>query len=297
MDLRNESVAARSDKAKLSAVVDACWVISFLASWGILIALWNTWWAPVLATLFLCHLAGLSEFVHQTVHRNLFARSPGWNRLLGRFAAAMISVDFDTYRTFHLNHHRFANTSNDPERPYYKQPGYLEMVVGWQGLSPRQKLGRIVRIARYTAIALASFGGDRPFVRVTRWAIPIAIIGSGFVEGLPWFLIPVKVIVTWYLPTFLLLFIDILFAHSEHYGTREIAGKGPRGIVPVDEQYELAWNLKFPAIIAFFLLQRHLHAEHHLRPGIHWTQARAGSRRTLLPTDYLLMWWRQGPRS
>jgi fatty acid desaturase len=251
-----------------------------------------------LELLLLCYLAGLSEFVHQTVHLNLFSRSRGWNRSLGRIAAALLSIDFDNYRTFHLNHHRFANTANDPERPFYKEPAYLKMVAGWEGMEPSQKIVQLFRVLGYAAGALASFGGDKPFVRATRWLVPIALATSGFIEGLHWYLIPVKVIVTWYLPLLLLLPVDVAFAQSEHYQTKELEGDAAKGIIPLDVQYALSWNLRFPAIAEFFLLKRNQHAEHHLVPAIHWTQARdRGEGRMLRVTEYLLMQWRQGPRS
>ncbi len=296
MNDKKTPASAKTGKARF-ALADALWVTSFTASWGLLIALWNTWWALLLLPLFVGHLSGLSEFVHQTVHANLFARSRGWNRSLGKIAAALLSIDFDTYRTFHLDHHRFANTVNDPERPFYKAPAYLEMVAGWPELSARQKLGRIRGILAYSAVALASFGGDKPFVRAVRWAVPIAIVAIGFVAGTSWYLLPVQVFVAWYLPMFLLLPIDVLFAQSEHYRTEEIADQGLRRIVSLDEQYARSWNLAFPAPIEFLLIKRNLHAEHHLVPAIHWTQARdRGEGRLLRVRDYLALVWKVGPR-
>lgn len=287
--------AARSGNVALAA--DALWVMCFMASWGLLITLWNTWWAIPLVPLFVCHLGGLSEFVHQTVHQNLFARNRACNRILGKVAAAMLSTDFDTYRTFHLKHHRFANTEDDPERPLYRDPKYLAIAAGWQDLSTRQKLSRIPRLAGYIAGALASFGGDVRFVRAVRWLVPVIIALSGYLQGLPLYVIPFKVIVGWYLPLFLLLFVDIVFAQSEHYGTEDAEGAGTHG-VPNDVQYALSWNLKMPALLEFFFLKRNIHAEHHLMPGIHWTRARdRGAGRMLRFSDYLLMLWRQGPRS
>lgn len=286
------------EKPKARAAADALWVVSFLATWGLLITMWNTFWAFLLVPLFLCHLAGLSEFVHQTVHRNLFARSLGWNRALGRVAAALISVDFDTYRAFHLKHHRFANTPDDPERPLYQAARYLEMTAGWESLSTRDKLARIPRIIGYTAEALASFGSGVRFVRIMRWIVPIAIVAIGVLQGTPWYLLPVQLIVAWYVPLFLLIFVDLAFAHSEHYGTGDAEEIGAHGTVPYDVQYALAWNLKVPAPLEFFLLKRNIHAEHHLSPGIHWTNARdQGNGRSLPFVPYLKTLWKLGPRT
>lgn len=297
MDARETPETARSG-GRWRAAVDALWVISFIATWLGLIAFWDTWWTLLLVPLFLCHLAGLSEFVHQTVHLNLFARSRRWNRSLGRAAAGLLGVDFDTYRAFHLDHHRFANTPADPERPLYRDPKYLEMVAGWGGLPARGKLARIPRIAGYAAGALASFGGDARFVRAVRWIVPLALLSSGYLEGLPWYLIPAKAVVAWYLPLFLLLFVDIIFAQSEHYMTEDAGRAGANGLVPLDEQYALSWNLGVPKVLEFFILKRNIHAEHHLVPSIHWTQARDGGAGRLLPLSrYLRRLWTEGPRT
>lgn len=297
MPARKTPLAARSGMTRL-VMADALWVLSFAAIWGLLIALWNTWWAIPLGALFLCHLGGLSEFMHQTVHLNLFARSRRWNRALGKVAAALIGVDFDTYRSFHLDHHRYANTPADPERPFYRAPKYLALTEGWRDLTPWGKIARVPGIAGYVAGALASFGSDVRFVRAVRWAVPIALALSGVLLGLPWYLIAARMIAVWYLPLFLLLFVDIVFAQSEHYGTGDAETVGANGVVPNDAQYALSWNLKVPAPIEFFLLKRNIHAEHHLVPGLHWTQARdGGADRELRFGDYLRMLWKQGPRA
>lgn len=117
---------------------------------------------------------------------------------------------------------------------------------------------------------------------------------SGYLEGLL-YLIPVKMIMAWYLPFFLYTFVEFFLTQSEHYGTEE---KGGSGFVPLAIQYGVSWNLKLPAIIEFMVARRNLHAEHHLYPGIHWSRAsdkKIG--RTLPLSDYMRSWWTNGPRT
>lgn len=295
MHSQKTQTVANLSNVKL-VVADMFWISTFIVSWGLLIAYWNTWWAFLLVPLFVCYLVGLSEVYHQGVHRNLFARSHFWNRFFGKLAGAMLGIDFDAYRSFHLRHHRFANTPKDPEWYIYKDPAFQEIAGGWEGLSSYSRVWRIIRLTRYFASALAAFGKGIFFIRIVRWTIPLAIAAIGYLEGLPLLLIAAKVTVAWYLPLFLLLFVDIALVHSEHYATQEVAG-GVHGAVPHDVQYGVSWNLKLPAPLGFLFLRRNVHAEHHILPGTHWTQARdQGTGRTLRLGEYLGMFWRQGPR-
>lgn len=296
MGIRDTTPSAARNKAR-HVIMDALWVMSFMTTWGLLITFWDTWWAIVLVPLFSVFLAGLSEALHQTVHLNLFGRSRKWNGLVGKFAGALVSIDFDTYRAFHLKHHQTANSPADPERQFYNDPAYVELAKTWRGLSTKKKVRLAFRLSGMLAQAVATIVGNAPFVRVVGWAVPLVIAGLGYLEGL-FFLIPVKVFIAWYLPRLLFLFMDLLFAQSEHYGTSMVEGAGPHSTVSYKVQYENSWNLKLPAIIEYLVISRNLHAEHHLKPSIHWSQARTQkSERTLPLGKYMSMLWKEGPRT
>ncbi len=76
--------------------------------------------APVLryiasVVLFGCAQIGLAVLMHECAHRTLF-RSTRANDWVGRWLCAEpILQDLDMYRRYHLDHHKFAGTSADPD--------------------------------------------------------------------------------------------------------------------------------------------------------------------------------------
>lgn len=276
-------------------LADMLWLATFFLTWGLLIWKWNTLWAMVLVPLFAVLLSGLSEFMHQGVHRNLCGRIRWINNLLARVSCAMVGVDFATYRAWHLRHHRVLNTPDDPERDVYCNPAYVEIAKDWRG---RTHWGKAVAVYGMmgtigeTVVSVLSAGA--PLVRIFRWGIPISIAFLGFWEGLL-LLAPVKVIIAWYLPQQLYFVVDFFMLQSRHYETRLQATR--KHIKPAD-QYEITWNLRVPILIELLLLRRNRHADHHEYPGMHWITARDSRSERMLPLgEYLRWWWVNGPRT
>ncbi len=288
-----QSVKSDSNAAT-TVIADALWFASFSIIWGLLIALWNTWWAIALVPLFALMLAGMAEVVHQSAHGNLFGRSRMLNTLLGSTAAAVFGVDLRTYRTFHLTHHRVVNTFNDPEHAFYSFPAYVMKANEWKTLSLVRKSTVLVRVVGiFGGSVVSTLGTHAPQVRLMRWGIPLSIALIGLLEGFV-LLVPLMVIVAWYLPFGLFLLIDFFLAQSEHYGT---ASKEKSRRVTIPEQYEISWNLRLPRVVECMVMGRNLHAEHHEYPAIHWSVARDKHiGRTLPLAVYLKEWWANGPR-
>lgn len=283
-------------------IVDTLWTISFIGIWALLILLWSTWWTVMLVPMFALMLAGLGEVMHQGVHGNLFGRIRPLNNLMGWIACVMNGIDFHTYRAWHFKHHRVVNTLDDPERAVYSNPDYLEKVRRWNTRSNWEKFRSLYGIVSHFGNSIGStLGTNAPLVRILGWGIPLSIAFVGFLEGLL-FLIPLKVIVAWYLPRFLYLFIDFFLTQSRHYGTEPLdSASSPQATdskrIPVAEQYEISWNLKVPAVVELMLFRRNLHAEHHEYPGTIWITSRDKQIGRTLPLGaYLKAWWANGPR-
>lgn len=275
-------------------IADVFWLSVFVSLWTTLILFWNTWWALLLVPAFGVMLSGLSETMHQGVHGNLCGRVRPLNDLLGKITGAVVGIDFTAYREFHLKHHRLVNTPDDPERPIYSMPAYAAHGVGWKDRSRLSRFGSFLSVLGMFAVAMFSgFNGSAWHVVFMRLAIPSVIGTIGYFEGLR-YLIPVKILVTWLLPFMVLICVDFFLTQSEHYGTQD---KPSAERINLDEQYQVSWNLKLPWPLSFMVFRRNLHAEHHGYPGMHWWFGRDQKiGRTLRLTQYLGMWWANGPR-
>lgn len=276
-------------------IADVTWLTCFAGVWALLIVLWNTLWAVLLVPLFSLALAGMAEVVHQGVHGNLCGRTRLGNHALGAFASALFGIDFKSYRGFHFKHHRIVNTPEDPERAFYACPGYVSDARRWCELSAWKKLAALPGvIGSFSNTILTTLRSPSPLVHVLRWGIPLSIAAIGYFQGLgSWRALALEVVVAWYLPLGLFLFIDFFLTQSEHYGSESRTAER----VTLAEQYGISWNLQLPAPVEFLVMGRNLHAEHHEYPGTHWSIARdQRTGRTLALGAYLRAWWTNGPR-
>ncbi len=280
----------RSGHIRLAAF-DALWLLSFFALWASVIVLWNTYWIILLLPSFVITLGGLSEFVHQGAHGNLFGRNRKLNELFGKISATLIGVNFFAYRKFHMTHHVMANTRNDTELKVYASE-YTLAGVGWERKTAIQKLVSIPKVAwDFAGAGLSQFGARFP-VSLVQWIFPAVIIaGIGYLQHLSIWSIVALVCIVWYLPLLLLTILEFFLTQSRHYGTQLLA-ESSRHI-----QYKNAWNLDLPLPIELMLLRRNQHATHHLDPKRHWSQMyRTKDARCLPLFTYLGMWWKEGPR-
>lgn len=77
-------------------------------------------------------LLGNGAVVHETLHRHLF-RAPWMNRMVGVIAGTSVGLPFSMYRCYHLGHHQYSCTADDPEgAPYLfrSRAYYLLIPVG-----------------------------------------------------------------------------------------------------------------------------------------------------------------------
>lgn len=78
-------------------------------------------WSWFMASLILGgRQLGLAILMHDCAHGSLF-KSQALNKILGRWlCAAPVMADMDRYRTYHLEHHRTAGSTYDPDRSNYQ---------------------------------------------------------------------------------------------------------------------------------------------------------------------------------
>jgi fatty acid desaturase len=276
-----------------SVLADLAWFVSFLLLWALLTTFWRTWWVVALLPLFSIALLGVSEVLHQAVHGNLWGRAWWANEALGRIVGALFGVSFHAYRRWHLRHHQTANTPEDPERAIYAAVAYTWRAEAWEHMRGARKVLRIPGILGVSGqLFFAEVGGSDAVVRGMQIGIPVFFAALGYLEGLSLLAIAAKVIVSWYLPLKLFQVFDFFLTQSEHYGAELTKDSS------VAAQYRQSWNLRVPAFVELMLFRRNVHAEHHLRPGTHWSVIHARKDGRVLDwREYLRAWWEHGPRT
>lgn len=101
------------------------WILA--CNWGLIavaFALPAVWFNPLSIVLSLVLLAnrqlGLAVLMHECAHYSLF-RTRELNQWVGHWlCGAPVLVQLDGYRQYHMQHHRQAGTTTDPDYPNYK---------------------------------------------------------------------------------------------------------------------------------------------------------------------------------
>ena len=93
-------------------------MIVFAFSLPVLLPYWPSYIVSVL--LIANRQLGIAILMHDAAHYMLFENKQ-LNLWVGRiFCGAPVLADLDAYRTYHLQHHKDAGTTNDPDYPNYK---------------------------------------------------------------------------------------------------------------------------------------------------------------------------------
>jgi len=101
------------------------WLLLF--NWTLIVLAFilpSLWLNPLTIVVSLLLLAnrqlGLAILMHECAHYSLF-KTRSLNQWLGRiFCGAPVLADLDGYRRYHMQHHKLAGTSIDPDYPNYK---------------------------------------------------------------------------------------------------------------------------------------------------------------------------------
>lgn len=95
------------------------WALIFSAF--LISAVWSHWLTYLFSIILIANRQlGISILMHDASHHLLF-KSKVLNLWVGRvFCGAPVIADLDSYRTYHLQHHKKAGTKNDPDYPNYQ---------------------------------------------------------------------------------------------------------------------------------------------------------------------------------
>lgn len=234
-------------------------------------------------------MVGGLEFLHQCTHNNAFA-SHRANRLWGRFFAVLLFMNFDSYKKFHIDHHKFTCRAKDPERALYEGG-----VGAWMALltAPLGYLQFAAAVGRYGGVLRRSGKPD--------WWISEGVrLGyiSCFIAVLLWR--PGLAIHAQLIPFLVFAWVDHLFNQAEHFGCDTGMADGVC-LAPGD----VSNDLLLPRWLGMMFLFRNLHRVHHLAPMTKWYQApqvfaslpaSADQSRTLTFRRFLRRYFTEGAR-
>ena len=106
-----EHVSRRSDLTGLGTVVH-CWLVIGLAMAA---AIWQPWLIILAVPIIGARQLGLAVLMHEAAHGGL-ARNKSVNDFFGHWlSGAPIGGSLKAYRPYHLQHHKYAQQSEDPD--------------------------------------------------------------------------------------------------------------------------------------------------------------------------------------
>lgn len=196
-------------------------------------------------------LVCLFSAFHDTVHLSLFKARTS-NVLLGRVIAPLVLLPYEAYRAYHLDHHRFAGESTDPEgRQTLSTPGELAAAIVVPGF--------FIAFHKDAASALTGQAGAGWPARLDR-----RILGIEYAFLAIWVCLvlaacalaprlgaPVLAAYLFYPLWF------ALTALPEHHECDEVG-----------EPFASTRSLRSNALFRFLYFNGNLHAEHHLHPRL-----------------------------
>jgi len=119
---RISSVLSSDERRMFQRKSDLKATITILINWGLIIVsfgaviIWTNPLSMVLAIVLIGgRQLGLGVLVHDCAHHALF-ESRRTNELVGKWlCGAAVNIDLQEYRDYHLKHHKYAGTAEDPD--------------------------------------------------------------------------------------------------------------------------------------------------------------------------------------
>lgn len=205
----------------------------------------------------LLYVGGL-EFLHQCVHNNAFS-SRLWNKFFGRFFASLLFMNFDAYRAFHVDHHKYTCKAKDPERVLYSG-GDASPVISFL----------IAPVAHfYFARAVNTYGAEKFSRKGQEWKVSeVCRVFILFLLLVLFVYKPFMVLLAHFLPLSIYAWVDYIFNQAEHYGCAVDSDAGV-----CRDPAKVSNDIVLPNFIGYLFLFRNYHRVHHSHPSTKWYDA------------------------
>lgn len=227
-------------------------------------------------------LVGNGAMVHETLHGHLFA-SRRANRAVGVVAGATVGLPFSVYRSYHLGHHQYSCTKDDPEGLPYRFGSKLYYLL--------VPIGGPLFAVQFVWWTLRSIAGRPPvFVRSQRQQR--AVVADGLL-GIAFYAAMVllglhsfeMLLALWLAPWLLaVVVLEPLVLIPEHYGAEE-----------ADAALALRTTrtVRSNPLVGWVYWRNNLHTAHHVAPGA-VPQDIATVSATLVEPCLAPQWWASG---
>jgi fatty acid desaturase len=234
-------------------------------------------------------LVGNGATVHETLHGHLF-RSRRANRVAGVVAGASVGLPFSVYRSYHLGHHQYSCTADDPEGPPYRFTSKLYYL-----LIP---IGGPLFAVQFVWWTLQSLAGRPPvFVRSDRQRRAVVVdglLGIAFYAAMATLgMYDVGLLVSLWLAPWLMavVLLEPFVLIPEHYGALE---------ADAASALRTTRTVRSNPLVSWVYWCNNLHTAHHIAPGVVPQEIAAVSSELVEPcladewraTGYLAFHWR-----
>ena len=226
-------------------------------------SLWMLLAVPLIAALMFRSFS----FMHEAVH-GLAAKNRHVNRALGIISGTLCLLAFDSWKTAHLEHHRWGgNIDKDPVAamiktfPTFPAPLQTILSLGWKCWLPSLAVLQLLLFWVITFRDTFKKGWDLGQVLST--AIPAVFWIGVFAFS------PSRVTALVLLPSMLCYQVGVEIINAPHHlGLTYVRGETK---LPIWDQYTIARSCIYPKWLArLIVLNFNYHTEHHMYPGVPW---------------------------
>lgn len=277
-------MTARDTERRCGDIAAALFALALAINTALLAALDAAWALVPLAAIQSLLLLGCQEAKHLAAHRTLCSHARV-NDLTGTLAAALIGENFVAFRYFHVQHHRWTSTRNDPEGRLYAlswRTRWIWLLAPLEVFWVAWQLGRVGR-ALVPERHRAAWRAARRATIATMTLL--CILAAAHPRAVLW---------CYAIPLVCAAWLDFPLTQAEHYGSR-IAGADA-----VHGRDAHANDIVLP-VFGWLLLHRSLHRVHHRAPVAPWHTALQrlrtdSSARPITYAAFVRQWLAHGPR-
>jgi fatty acid desaturase len=243
VDSLAESLSAKPYRSIPRIVLDVFLWVGLAA----LAIYFHRWWLTA-AAIFLIGFGPLHDLLvqgHEGTH-DLISRNRGINDFFAWFTLALAGISAEAHRRFHLDHHHYAHTPQDPEFQFFDR--VIHGVPGWAYFF----------IPLFAQIGVNTYGLQKKMPGEVRRRIALELFGAALLHGTIAFVLGWRRYLIFVVAPMVtgLYVASVLRSVTEHHDVTE------------GNQWTNARSIVTHPVIEFLWSNVNYHLEHHLYPSV-----------------------------